>query len=300
MLLFQSTAEKRASCEQSSFENTSSGRWHAGEVGRRRSLVAGVVLDALHLYPADINCRRLFFLEADLQQTEQLSRSHSDLENRSSRFNPDSNGNTSVLLFTLKELPQRDPHPTQLRTRWKLNWILHKRVPCIPLQLISGIHVAKHVINVLFGYSESDLKATAIDRIYFVFDFGKKHHEFIPSHLILPFVVRLHTMSLLFKLTNSPRTLSAASHSFIIWFWFIWWRMCHKYMSNTEWMTNSTAKWNVGLRRQTTLRCKCAWDPINYVSLCGAGTGYVQSWYGLDMLFIMHCRLPLTKEKKKK
>lgn len=67
MLLFQGTAEKRASCEQSSFENTSSGRWHTGYVGRRWPLVAGVVLDALHLYPADIKCRRLLFLEADLQ-----------------------------------------------------------------------------------------------------------------------------------------------------------------------------------------------------------------------------------------
>lgn len=40
MLLFQGTAEKRALCEQSSFENTSSGRWHTGYVGRRWSLVS--------------------------------------------------------------------------------------------------------------------------------------------------------------------------------------------------------------------------------------------------------------------
>lgn len=73
--------------------------------------------------------------------------------------------------------------------------------------------------------------------------------------------------------------------------------MYHKYMSNTEWMTNSTAKWNVGLHRQTTLRCKCAWAAIYYISLCSVCTGYVQSWYGSDMLFNMQYRSHWIKKK---
>lgn len=95
----------------------------------------------------------------------------------------------------------------------------------------------------------------------------KQHWDFIPSHynhtsccLITHYV---HSPQPL----NSLRILSLASYSFIIQFWFIQCRMYHKYMSATEWMTNFTAKWNVGLYRQTTHRCKCAWAVINYVSM---------------------------------
>lgn len=86
---------------------------------------------------------------------------------------------------------------------------------------------------------------------------------------------------------NSQRIESLASYSFIIQFWFIQRRMYHKYMSSIEWMTNSTAKWNVGLYGQTTHRCKCARAAINYASLCGVRGEYVQSWCGSDLLFNM-------------
>lgn len=89
----------------------------------------------------------------------------------------------------------------------------------------------------------------------------------------------------------------ASFHHFV---WFIWRGTHHKYMSSAEWMTNSSSERNVGLLRQTSLRCKCALDLIACVPLCAVGAQYVQSWYGAAMLFIIQLRFHKRTNQKTK